>query len=307
MDGVINGLAMMWVIIAVGVILGRTRVLGDGAEKVLTRIVYYVAAPALVFVTLAVADIRAVLGPKTVAEMAGAIVAALTYTAISVWIFRASRADTVVGAMSSSLSNAAYLGIPMATYVLGDPVHVIPVMLFQLGFLTPLFFVLVDLVSGRADSSVAGTLRTVLTNPILIGAVLGIGCGLARVSVPEIVMQPLAVMGAAAVPCVLIAMGMSLFDRGEDSIAANAKEIVTATLLKLIVQPVVAYLLARFGFGLEGFDLFAVTVMAGLPTAQNSYVAASRAGTGLGIARGAVIVSTIFVTPTLMLIAAALA
>lgn len=297
----------MWIIIAVGVVLGRTRVLGDSAEGVLTRVVYYVAAPCLVFVTLAGADIRALLGTKTLSEMLGAFVAALAYAAISIWIFRASPGDTVVGAMSSSLSNAAYLGIPMATYVLGDPVHVIPVMLFQLGFLTPLFFVLVDLVSGRADASVAGTLRTVITNPILIAAVLGIILGLGRVSLPEIITEPLNVMGAAAVPCVLIAMGMSLFSRGEDSIAANAKEIATATVLKLVVQPLVAYLLARFAFGLAGFDLFAVTVMAGLPTAQNSYVAASRAQTGLGIARGTVIISTIFVTPTLMLIAAVLA
>lgn len=306
MEGVITGLAMMWIIIAVGVVLGRTRVLGDGSDLVLTRVVYYIAAPCLVFVTLAEADIRSLLGPKTAAEMIGAFVAALTYAAISVWIFRAPKGDTVVGAMSSSLSNAAYLGIPMATYVLGDPVHVIPVMLFQLGFLTPLFFVLVDLVSGRADASVPGTLRAVFTNPILIAAVLGIACGLARLRLPDLILEPLGVMGAAAVPCVLLAMGMTLLDRGEDSIAANAKEITTATLLKLVLQPAVAYLLARFLFGLEGFDLFAVTVMAGLPTAQNSFVAASRARTGLGIARGTVVVSTVFVTPTLMVIAALL-
>lgn len=298
---------MMWIIIAVGVVLGRTRVLGEGADRVLTRVVYYIAAPSLVFVTLGEADIRSLVGPKTAAEMIGAFTAALAYAAISIWIFRASKGDTVVGAMSSSLSNAAYLGIPMATYVLGDPVHVIPVMLFQLGFLTPLFFVMVDLVSGRADASVAGTLRAVFTNPILIAAVLGIGAGLARIQLPEVITEPLEVMGAAAVPCVLLAMGMTLLDRGEDSIAANAKEITTASILKLIVQPAVAYLLARFLFGLEGFDLFAVTVMAGLPTAQNSFVAASRAQTGLGIARGTVIISTVFVTPTLMLIAALLA
>lgn len=54
-------------------------------------------------------------------------------------------------------------------------------------------------------------------------------------------------------------------------------------------------------------ELFAAVAMAGLPTAQNAYVAAFRAHTGESIARGAVLATTILVTPTLMVIAALLA
>ena len=54
------------------------------------------------------------------------------------------------------------------------------------------------------------------------------------------------------------------------------------------------------------YSLFAVTAMGGLPTAQNAYLAAFRAGAGNELARGTVVATTIFVTPTLLLIAALL-
>nr|NLD40410.1 AEC family transporter [Actinomycetales bacterium] len=306
MAGVVSGLAMMWIIIAVGVVLGRFKILGDHAQEVLTRLVYWIASPCLLFSTISSTDFREIIGPALAVEAISAVGTALTFVVVALVFLRANKVETTVGAMTSSLSNAAYLGIPLATYILGSASHVIPVLIFQLGLLTPTFFVLVDLVAADRKPSLMGTLKMIFTNPMLVSSMLGLLASLAGLVVPDTLLTPIEVLAGAAVPCILVSFGVSLLETGVKGFRPFAGKITTATVMKLAVQPAFAYLAGRFLFGLEGFDLFAVTAMGGLPTAQNAYLAAFRAGAGNELARGTVVATTIFVTPTLLLIAALL-
>lgn len=306
MTGVVSGLALMWIIIAVGIVLGRFNVLGEHSQEVLTRLVYWVASPCLLFATISTTDFRRIIGPALGVEAISAVATALTFVFISVVFLRGTKVETTVGAMTSSLSNAAYLGIPLSTYILGSASHVIPVLIFQLGLLTPTFFVLVDLVSAHRRPSLWGTVKMIITNPMLVSSMLGLVVSLLGITVPDILATPIEVLAGAAVPCILVSFGVSLLETGIGGFRPFADKITAAAVMKLLVQPAFAYLAGRFLFGLEGFDLFAVTAMGGLPTAQNAYLAAYRAGAGNELARGAVVVSTIFVTPTLLGIAALL-
>lgn len=296
----------MWTVIGIGMVLGRIKLLGEHAQEVLTKLVYWVASPALLFATISQADIRAILGAPLATEAISATSAALTFTLIGIVILRARRLEVAVGAMSSSLSNSAYLGIPLSTYILGSPTHVVPVLVFQLGLLTPFFFVITDLLAGRSQASLLTTVRLIVTNPMLISSLLGMVVSFSGLTVPALLLDPIELIAGAAVPAILIAFGISLLETGISGFRAHLAAISIATVLKLLAQPLFAYLAGGFIFGLEGFDLFAVTAMGGLPTAQNAYVAAFRAGGGNELARGAVVTTTIFVTFSMLLIAALL-
>ena len=349
MAAVLAGMSVVWVIILLGWVLGRLDVLGPGAEEVLNRLVYWVATPALLFATLATTDIPALVGaPLAVAALSG-VGSAVTFAALSRFAFHDPRGHTVVGAMGSSVANAAHLGIPLAAYVLGSATHVVPVLLFQLGLFTPMFFVLADLVS-QGSTSPGRVIGVVLRNPLVLAAAAGMALGATGTALPDLAMEPFRVVGAAAVPAVLIAFGMSLAgttlrlpaltqrpDDGpssHDDGAARSAVVATsrgvararapppppraagvatarggalASALKLLVQPAFAWVAATQLFGLEGHALFAVVAMAGLPAAQNTYVAAFRTGTATGLARGIVLATTFFAIPTLAGIAALLA
>lgn len=56
MTGVLEGFSIIWVVIAVGYLVGRTGVLGEQARYVLNRVTFFVASPALLFTTLADSD-----------------------------------------------------------------------------------------------------------------------------------------------------------------------------------------------------------------------------------------------------------
>lgn len=328
MAAVLAGMSVVWVIILLGWVLGRLDVLGPGAEEVLNRLVYWVATPALLFATLATTDIPALVGaPLAVAALSG-VGSAVTFAALSRFAFHDPRGHTVVGAMGSSVANAAHLGIPLAAYVLGSATHVVPVLLFQLGLFTPMFFVLADLVS-QGSTSPGRVIGVVLRNPLVLAAAAGMALGATGTALPDLAMEPFRVVGAAAVPAVLIAFGMSLAgttlrlpaltqrpDDGPSShddgaarsaVVATSRGVALASALKLLVQPAFAWAAATQLFGLEGHALFAVVAMAGLPAAQNTYVAAFRTGTATGLARGIVLATTFFAIPTLAGIAALLA
>ena len=69
--------------------------------------------------------------------------------------------------------------------------------------------------------------------------------------------------------------------------------MATVVALKVVGQPLVAFLIARFVVGLEPADVFAVTVIAALPTAQNVFTHAVRYNQGVVLARDSIFLSTV--------------
>lgn len=144
MQGVLTGFAVIAVVIAVGYLIGRRGYLGDNGREVLTKLAFHVASPALLFTTLARADLSMVFSSRLVvtalstAAVAGVFVAAGVVRGWGV-------GRTTIGALCSSYVNSGNLGIPIAVYVLGDASLVAPVLLFQLLLLTPIALTVLDL------------------------------------------------------------------------------------------------------------------------------------------------------------------
>ena len=105
----------------------------------------------------------------------------------------------------------------------------------------------------------------------------------------------------------LLAYGVSL-RLGPPPGAGEPKiQVGTVVLLKNVVQPLVAFLIARYLVGLEPADVFAVTVIAALPSAQNVFTIAVRYNQGSVLARDTIFLSTLLAVPAIVLIAALLA
>ena len=102
---------------------------------------------------------------------------------------------------------------------------------------------------------------------------------------PLIINAPLTLVGGIAVPAVLLAYGISLRLGPRPGSGEPSTQIATLASIKLVVQPVVAYLIGAYALGLTGLDLLAVTVIAALPTAQNVFTFAMRYDRGVILAR----------------------
>lgn len=303
MFAVLEGLFTIGVVIGVGYLLARTSLLPEGTPVVLSRLVFFVATPALLLRTLAAASIQAVLssGLAVTAIATGVVVVAFVLLARLGW--RRDVGTVVIGALASSYVNAGNLGIPLAQYVLGNAALVAPVMLYQLVVLAPVSFVVLDMVeTGRRPSWRTVVLQPI-RNPVILASVVGISLAATGTSIPPMIDAPIELVAGMAVPGALIAFGISLRGAPLPGRGGRAADVALTALLKIVIMPLVAFAIARWVFGMQGVPLLAATMCAALPTAQNIFVYAMRYRTSVPLARDAVSTTTLACIPALVLIA----
>ncbi|WP_152353388.1 AEC family transporter [Brachybacterium subflavum] len=302
MTGVLSGFFIVWCLIAIGWIVGRTGVLGEQGRFVLNRTTFFLASPCLVLTSLLESDLGQVLStPMLIAGVSGLLSGGLLLLIIRVLTKRRG-AELVVTAISGSVVNGANMGFPIAAYVLGDTSHALPVILFQQAIYTPLYLFVLHAVTTKMRPSPAGVLRNIASNPTIVAAAVGIVLVVCGVKLPEVILQPFGSIADMAIPAMLLAYGISLMGS-----APLAKDdgyrglIAIATVFKLAVMPVIALGLGLL-LGLDGHDLFAVVVMAALPTAQNVFVAASQYKAAENLARDTVLLTTVGTVITLLIV-----
>ncbi|MEZ0494394.1 AEC family transporter [Kineococcus sp. TBRC 1896] len=299
MSGVLTGFVVVATLVAVGYVLGRTGVLGPTGQVVVSRLVFFVGSPALLVQTLAGADVRSLLSAQLIVTGASVLVALGLWLVLARWRLRLGRDVLVVGGLSSSFVNAANIGLPVAAYVLQDLTAVLPAMLLQMVVLTPLALGVLDVGRHRGGPS-ARRLLAPLANPVLLASAVGIVLSLTGWPVPTALAQPLDLLAGFAIPGALVAFGLSL--HGRSTHGWRAPEVLLASVLKAFVQPAAAYVVARFALGLDEQTVFAATVVAALPTAQNVFTYAVRYDVGRDLARDTVLVTTVLVAPVLVLV-----
>jgi predicted permease len=299
---------VVWCIILVGWFVGRQKILGENARPVLSGLTFFVASPALLFETLSKARLHEVFAqPLLVTAVAAITTASIFFLIARFWLKRALP-ESLMSAMSASLANSANLGIPTAVYVLGDASYVAPLLIFQLAFFTPMFLMVLDSSTSAHRTTPLRFVLMILRNPMIVGSALGLVVAGTGFQVPALVMEPIHLIGGAAIPAMLIAFGMSLNGtRPLQAAAGRRVDTLLASGFKLAVQPALAYTFARFALGMDGHALFAVVVTSALPTAQNVFVAASRYQTGLTVAKDTVLITTVVAVPAMIGVALLLA
>ncbi|MFF9621829.1 AEC family transporter [Streptomyces griseosporeus] len=305
MQGVLNGFAVIAVVIGVGYLIGRLGSLGEQGREVLTKLAFHVASPALLFTTLARTDLSVVFSSRLLVTALSTAAAAGVFVAVGAvrgW----GVGRTTIGALCSSYVNSGNLGIPIAVYVLGDASLVAPVLLFQLVGVTPVALTVLDLSGKGGKGPLWLRLLTPLRNPIAVGSLAGVAVSAAGVRVPAPVMDPLTLIGGMSVPAVLLAFGISLCGSTLPGRGPDRRQVLLAVALKAVGQPLAAWALATSVFGLRGAPLLDVVVTSALPAAQNLYTYASTYRVAERLARDAILVSTVVSVPVLVVVAALL-
>lgn len=306
MQGALTGFFTIAAIVVTGVLLAHFRVLGELHRALLNRLAFLVASPALIFSLVSQANLVHLFSHTLAVSVIAIVVAGLSYLLAARALFGRFRARTVIGTLCACYTNAGNLGLPIAAAIMGDMTWMAPIMLVQVGFMQPLALALLDTRNARnAGEPLAW--HTYLTlpfrNPITTAVLAGAAVNLAGITVPSLLMTPLQMVGAVAVPSMLLAFGISLRLDPLPGRGDHAPEVWVIQVIKVLVQPLVAWALGAFVFGVTGPELLAVTVIAALPAAQNIYVIASRYEVGEMMARDSIFWSTMLAVPTITLVA----
>ncbi|MFG1626448.1 AEC family transporter [Kribbella sp. NPDC049227] len=304
MSAVVGAFVALVSVAVLGYVVGLIGVLRAQDELVLSRMAFFVATPALLFTTVARADLHAIFSVVLLTNVASLFVVQLVFLLVAAVIWRRTRSQATIGVLASSYVNAGNLGVPVAAYVLGDGALVAPIVLFQLLVMAPVAFAVLD--GDRQGSGRRVSLRAVVTrplrNPLTVASLLGLLVAALGVQLPSLLMRPIDLVAAAAVPVALVAYGLSLSGGTKDSISLR-RDVVLAVVLKTVLQPIAAYVFGRWVLDLHGIALLAPTLLAALPTAQNVYVYAVHYRSSRTLARSAVLMSTLLSIPIMTAIA----
>lgn len=234
---VLSGFLPIWAITAVGWAAGRFDVLGAQAQHVLGRFAFAFAMPALLFLTLSRARVSDLAGPGVAVFAASLLIVFALGLVLGRWVFRRRQADRAIGAMAGAYVNSANLGIPVAVHVLNDASFFIAAALFQTLFITPLILVLIDLDVRRGARDRWGRiLQLPVRNPIIAASAAGVTVAALGWRLPAGVTAPVQMLGGAAVPAALFALGMSLNAPATRPDAAGRTERRVLVAVKIAVQ-----------------------------------------------------------------------
>lgn len=306
MVGVLIGFAIIVAVIAVGYLIGRLDLLGDQAQHVLSRLAFFVLSPALLFTVLGESDVSHLFSALLPISAIAAAVNIVAFLVISLVVWRRPLADATIGALASGYVNANNIGLPVSVYVLGDAASSAPVILLQLVVIAPLALTVLD-VSTSGHVSIRRLLLQPVRNPLIIGSLLGVIVAVTHLKLPAPVLAPFQLVGAAAVPVILLTFGMSLHGSRVLAPGSDRRDVLLASSLKLAAMPVVAWVLGQFVWHLHGHRLFVVVVLAALPAAQNVFNYAQRYNVATVLARDAVLITTALSIVVLVIVAALLA
>ena len=269
----------LFALIATGFIAGRTRLLGRDGAGALNAFVTWFALPALLFNAIASVRLSEVLNLPFIAAFG--LIVVIVYVVGMVIARLASRAGLAqmsLHGLTASYGNVGYIGIPLCLYALGPQGAVPAAAATCLGsaFLLTFAVVLIE-IDLQAGQGVWRTLRRVLLavarSPVLISIVLGGIVSALGIRLPMAIQRFLELIGAAAAPCALFAIGLFL---SGTSIRANLREVGMATVAKVLLQPLVALAIVPWFLPLDSVWAQAALLMATLPTASNAFVLAKQ-------------------------------
>ncbi|HTS21348.1 MAG TPA: AEC family transporter [Casimicrobiaceae bacterium] len=271
--------APLFFLVLVGYAMTRWGGWSAAVADALTRFVFCVAVPALLFrlmsdfSRLPPVDARlliAYFGACLAIFVAGRVIAAR--------VFRLDGVAQSVFALGGIFSNNVLLGLPLARVTLGE--RSLPaislVLVFNSLTLWTLATVSVEWARQREVSPGAyfQAAKAVLANPIVASILVGTLWGLAAVPLPGVIDRTLALVSDAAVPLSLIALGMGLAQFG---IREGWRVSAAITVMKLAGQPLVVWLLAR-ALSLPPLETQAIVLLATLPVGANVYLMSRQFG-----------------------------
>lgn len=292
-------------LIGLGYWAGYTRFFSEEATAYLTKFVFYFALSAMLFRFAANLSIAEVWDSNLVAGyLAGTLAVYLVATMVGL-IRRLDVQTTAVEAQCAAIGNVGFLGVPMLTLLLGEAA-VGPIMMMLAVDLIVFSSLIVILITGSRDGRVnLGTFRTVglglIRNPMIVAICAGLFWAWLELPIPDPMNDFLAILGAAATPGALFAIGASLATK-------SAERLYIASWLsfcKLGLHPLFVAIGILYLFPVDPFTAAVAISAAALPVAGNVYILAQHYGVAPQRVSAAILISTMLSILTVSLVIAA--
>ncbi|WGI25329.1 AEC family transporter [Halomonas alkaliantarctica] len=275
MESITGALGPLFLLILLGAVLGYWRWPSDTFWPHMERLIYFVLFPAMLVGTLATADVNQV----PVGRLALVLLGAMVLFGLLLWCLRgwlqltpaaftsvfqgAVRFNTYVGVAGAAALHGS-LGATTAAVAVALMVPVVNVMCVA-------SFVAAGTLGG---ASVGKSVMALIKNPLILACLAGIGLNLTGIGLPGWSKDTVELLGRAALPLGLVAVGVALrpaallrIDRG----------VLATNSVKLLLMPALVLALTWI-LQLDTVSRDVALLFAALPTATSAYILARQLG-----------------------------
>jgi predicted permease len=286
-------------LIGLGYLAARLGLMTERTGDGLAEYVFTLAIPFLLFRTIVEAELPPSLPwAYWISYFAGVAVVWLLATLVARTIFGRSEAEGVIFGFAAGQANTVMVGVPLILKAFGEAAAA-PLVLLLAIHLPVTMTAATLLFEGAGDGGRRAALkrvaRAICTHPILIGIALGIIARETGIHPSGAAATIVELMAASATPCSLVAMGIALDHYG---VRGEFRAAAALSALKLVLHPLIVYVMARFLFGLPPLWAGVGLLFAACPSGINVYLFAMRVRTGEATASAAVSLSTAFAVLT---------
>jgi hypothetical protein len=299
----INIILPLFTIMVTGYLAGYFKLLPASASEVLSRFVFVIALPALIFASLSSISIAEFFNWRYIGTLGGGMLAMFGLgMVVARYLFPGSLTAISLHGLTAMYSSTAYIGLPLILTVFGDAARV-PGIIGAI--ITGLVFSPLAIVLAEIDRNDSGRFRfwppllAVITRPPIIATFAGLSVSAIGIEVPLPVLTFFELLGGAFVPCALFAAG--LFIAG-CSVRGASIEIGWLVCAKLLLHPLITWWLAYRVFELEGILPAVAVVQAALPSGVPVFVLAQQYKTFITRSSAVIVFSTAISVVTLSML-----
>ncbi|MBY6031816.1 AEC family transporter [Marinobacter daepoensis] len=275
MPVVVQALIPVFVLIILGHGLRRADFPGGDFWPRAERFTYYVLFPAMLVFKLGQARLPPSAYGDTALLIITMLVAMTLVLAIAQWFWKWS-GPVFSSVYQGGIRFNSYVGLAAGGMLLGDEglsltAIAVAIMVPLLNLLCILMF---SLVAERGRINLAGVFRAIVTNPLIVGSVIGVLWSYFQIGFHPLLAGILEPLSNLALPMGLMTVGAGL---QLSALRGSSGPFLVSSALKLLVFPLLAAALAWM-LGLEGLLVQVVVLLAALPTATSAYILARQLG-----------------------------
>ena len=287
----INAVAPLFLLLFFGYILKKRDFISGGFVSSGNKFVFYIGLPAALFRSVYSAELGELLDWRFAAFAVGASLGAF----FIIWLIAALfiKERPIVGAFTQGAfrGNFAFLGMPLLISIAGEAGEARAALI--LAFIIPVYNIfsiwLLAVCSGSAQKVGFKTVAFVIVkNPFIIAIALAFVAQLAGIRLPFLLNQSVGYVANMATPLALICLGAGMYFQGFD---AKFKYALTASLIKVVALPIL-FVTVGYMMGFRGYDIAALLVLGGIPSAIASYTMVVQMGGDSYVAATIIVLST---------------
>jgi len=291
-----------FLIIGLGYGAGRSGFFPEEATAWLTKFVFYFALSAMLFRFSANLTLSDVLDWNFVLAYLAATTLVYVLATIVAMVRRVGLEETAIEAQCAVIGNVGFLGVPMLAMLMGEAaigwvMVMLAVDLIVFGSLV------VILITGSRDGRMSLRIfRTVglglLKNPMIVSILLGLARSALRLPIPDPINAFVRILGDAATPGALFAIGASLASKS----AERASVAGWLSFCKLVLHPGAVAISALLLFEVQPYAAAVMIAAASLPVAGNVFMIAQHYGVAPKRVSSAILISTVAAIVTVSLV-----